>query len=474
METIVGILGNINSFTYTYYLVGLLILASVFYSFKLKFVQISMLKEGFRVITEKPDGKNDALSSFQALTISVASRVGIGNIAGIATAVAIGGSGAVFWMWIMAFFGGASAFAESTLAQIYKSHDGDGFKGGPAYYIKKALNQPFLGSVFAVTLIFAYAFGFNGLQSYTMTSSFAVYYPNPADFEKSHWTIIIGLISAGISAFLFFGKGNIIGKINSYVVPAMALFYIALALLVTLMNLSSLPAVLQDIFANAFDFKAIFGSFMGSAVIVGIKRGLFATEAGMGSAPNVAASAHTTHPVKQGLVQAISVLIGVMICTSTAFLVLFSQAYANPEVNAKALPLVQMAMNEYFGPLGMHFVSIAVVCFALTSLIGNYYYAHANIKYLTNSKVVMLVFNICAVAMVFIGSQMNLDLAWELADFAMAIMTTLNIIAILFLSHIVVITLKDYIAQRKEGKNPIFDPKKLGIKNTECWEDGKY
>ena len=472
MEVIINILGKINDFTYTYYLVGLLILASVFYSFKLRFVQISMLKEGLKVITEKPNGKNDALSSFQALTISVASRVGIGNIAGIATAVAVGGSGAVFWMWVMAFFGGASAFAESTLAQIYKSYDGEGFKGGPAYYIKKALNQPFLGSVFAVTLIFAYAFGFNGLQSYTMTSSFAVYYPNPDEFEQSYWTIVIGVVLAGISAFLFFGKGNLIGKINAYVVPAMALFYIALALLVTFMNLSSLPVVLQDIFAKAFDFKAIFGSFVGSAVVIGIKRGLFATEAGMGSAPNVAASAHTTHPVKQGLVQAISVLIGVMICTSTAFLVLFSQAYTNSD--AKALPLVQMAMNEYFGALGMHFVSIAVVCFALTSLIGNYYYAHANIKYLTNSKAVMFVFNICAVIMVFVGSQMDLDLAWGLADFAMAIMTTLNIVAILFLSRIVGITLKDYITQKREGKNPIFDPKKLGIKNAQCWEDGKY
>lgn len=472
MEAIVKVLGDINNFAYTYYLVGLLILASVFYSFKLKFVQISMLKEAFRVVTEKPDGKNDALSSFQALTISVASRVGIGNIAGIAVAVAAGGSGAVFWMWVMALFGGASAFAESTLAQIYKSHDGDGFKGGPAYYMKKALNQPWMGSLFAVVLILTYAFGFNGLQSYTMTSSFALYYPNPDEFESTQWTILIGLISAGISAILFFGKNNLIGKVNAYVVPAMAIFYIALAFLVTLMNISSLPSVISDIIKNAFDFKAIFGGFAGSAVVVGIKRGLFATEAGMGSAPNAAASAHTTHPVKQGLVQALSVLIGVMICTSTAFLVLFSQAYV--EQKAKALPLVQLAMGEYFGSWGVHFVSIAVVCFALTSLIGNYYYAQANIKYLTNSKTVMTIFNICAVVMVFVGSQMNLVLAWELADVLMAIMTTLNIIAILFLSHIVTKTLKDYIEQRKEGKNPIFDPKKLEIKNTECWEDGKY
>ncbi|MCE3047137.1 alanine/glycine:cation symporter family protein [Helicobacter kayseriensis] len=468
MEKVVEFLNSINTFAYGYYLVGLLIIVSVFYSFKLKFVQVTMLKEGLRVIAEKPDGKSDALSSFQALAISVASRVGIGNIAGIAVAVMAGGAGSIFWMWVMAFFGGASAFAESTLAQIYKSHDGNGFKGGPAYYMQKALNQRWLGILFAIILILTYAFGFNGLQSYTMTSAFAVYYHNPDGFEQSHWTIIIGLFSSVIAALLFFGKSSLIGKINAYIVPAMALFYIALALIVTFMNLHLLPEVLSNIFAKAFDFKAIFGGFAGSAVVIGIKRGLFATEAGMGSAPNAAASAHTSHPVKQGLVQAISVLIGILICSSTAFLVLFSQAYF--EGRTTALPLVQKAMGEFFGSWGLHFVSIAVVCFAITSLLGNYYYAQANIKYLTNSKLVMWIFNALAVAMVFIGSQMNLKLAWELADVLMAVMATLNIIAILLLSHIVKIALKDYLEQRKKGIEPKFDPKKLGIKNTECWE----
>lgn len=468
MESIVNLLSQFNSFAYGYYLVILLILVSVYYSFKLKFVQVSMLKEGFRVIAEKPDGKNDALSSFQALAISVASRVGIGNIAGIAIAVAVGGAGSVFWMWVMAFFGGASAFAESTLAQIYKSHDGDGFKGGPAYYIQKALNQHWFGALFAITLILTYAFGFNGLQSYTMTSAFGVYYPDPSSFEGSSWTVIIGLLSSLIATLLFFGKSTLIGKINAYVVPVMALFYIALALIVTLMNLPLLPSVLADIFEKAFDFQAIFGGFAGSAVVIGIKRGLFATEAGMGSAPNAAASAHTTHPVKQGLVQAISVLIGVLICSSTAFLVLFSQAYV--EGGSTALPLVQKAMEEYFGSWGLHFVSVAVVCFAITSLLGNYYYAQANIKYLTDSKLVMKAFNVLAVAAVFVGSQMNLVLAWELADVLMAVMATLNIIAIFFLSDVVKTALNDYLDQKRAGLDPKFSATKLGIKNAECWE----
>lgn len=467
MSEMVEILSQINSYAYGYYLVIFLIVASVFYSFKLKFVQLTMLKEGFKVITEKNDGKGDALSSFQALAISVASRVGIGNIAGIAVAVALGGAGSVFWMWVMAFFGGASAFAESTLAQIYKSRDGDGFKGGPAYYMQKALNKRWLGILFAISLILTYAFGFNGLQSYTMTSAFAAYYPDPSTFEQSGWTVIIGACSSFIAIVLFFSKSSLIGKVNAYVVPAMALFYIALALIVTLLNLSSLPMVLEDIFSKAFDFEAIFGGFAGSAVVIGIKRGLFATEAGMGSAPNAAAAAITTHPVKQGLVQAISVLIGITICSSTAFLVLFSQAYL--EGGSTALPLVQKAMEEFFGPWGLHFVSIAVVCFAVTSLLGNYYYAQANIKYLTDSKAVMFVFNICAVAMVFIGSQLNLELAWELADVLMAVMATLNIIAILLLSRVVKAVLQDYLEQKKAGIDPKFDPHKLGIKNAECW-----
>ncbi|ANV98116.1 amino acid carrier protein [Helicobacter enhydrae] len=466
-ERIIEFLGSINTFAYGYYLVILLIAVSVFYSFKLGFVQLSMLKEGFKVIMEKRDGNHDRISSFQALAISVASRVGIGNIAGIAVAIASGGAGAVFWMWVMAFFGGASAFAESTLAQIYKTRDGDGFKGGPAYYMQKALNQKWLGILFAISLILTYAFGFNGLQSYTMTSAFAVYYPDPNAFEHSHWTIVIGIASSVIAGVMFFSKSTLIGKINAYVVPAMALFYIALALIVTLMNLSSLPAVLADIFSKAFDFQAIFGGFAGSAVVIGIKRGLFATEAGMGSAPNAAAAADTTHPVKQGLVQAISVLIGVTICTSTAFLVLFSQAYADG--GSTALPLVQKAMEGFFGPIGLHFVSIAVVCFALTSLLGNYYYAQANIKYLTDSKAVMFLFNVLAVLAVYIGSQMKLEIAWELADVLMAIMATLNIVAIFFLAPIVHKTLKDFQAQRRQGKEPVFDPKKLGIQNTECW-----
>ncbi|RDU74141.1 amino acid carrier protein [Helicobacter anseris] len=478
IDFFVNFLGGVNNWLYTYYLVGLLVFVGIFYSLRLGFVQIGLLAESIKVVTEKPETQKkhaEHISPFQALMISTASRVGIGNIAGIAFAIVAGGSGAIFWMWVMAFFGGASAFAESTLAQIYKTKDGKGFKGGPAYYMQRALNMKWMGSLFAIVLILTYAYGFNGLQSYTMTSAFEVYYNKTANanilsFADSNWTLYIGCILAGFSAIMFFSKSHFIGKVSSVIVPYMALAYICLALIVMILNFEKIPDVMKDILTNAFDFKAIFGGFAGSAIVIGIKRGLFSNEAGMGSAPNAAAAAHTTHPVKQGLVQSLSVFIDVLVCSSSAFLVLFSSSFVAKGQELTAMPLVQSAMTEHFGSWGLYFVTIAIVLFAITSLIGNYYYAQANIKYLTKSKIIMVLFQISAVAMVFIGSQMDLKLAWELADIFMGLMATLNIIAILFLSDIVLKALKDYKNQRKQGLNPKFSAKKLGIKNTECWD----
>lgn len=465
----------LNNFLYTYYLVFLLAFVGIYLSCKFGFVQIKMFIESIKVITEKTN-KDDLypehISPFQALMISTASRVGIGNIAGIAFAVTVGGAGSVFWMWLMAFFGGASAFTESTLAQVYKTKDANGFKGGPAFYISKALNLKWIGHLFAIILILTYAYGFNGLQSYTMTSAFQIYTNSATwqEFRSSGITIYIGVILAAISAILFFSKSHVIGKVSSLVVPYMAFAYILLSLIAIIMNYEKIPEVFSLIFREAFDFKAIIGGFGGSAIVIGVKRGLFSNEAGMGSAPNAAAAAHTSHPVKQGLVQSFAVFLDVIICTSSAFLVLFSSEFVKKGQELTALPLVQKAMQGYFGQIGLHFVSIAIVLFAVTSLIGNYYYAQANIKYITNSKLVMLIFRITATAMVFIGAQMNLSLAWNLADVLMAAMATINILAIFFLAKIVKIVFNDYISQRKAGLNPVFKAKKLGIKNTECWD----
>lgn len=460
-------------------MVVLLIVCGLYYSFLTRFVQFRMLNFVFKILTEKNEGHTkEHISPFQALMISTASRVGIGNIAGISLALATGGAGALFWMWVMAFFGGASAFAESTLAQVFKSKDDTGgFKGGPAYYIKKALGSHFFGTFFAFILIITYAYGFNGLQSQTMTSSFKIYYdmfnPNATvDFASSSWSMTIGIILTIFGAWMFFSHHTKIGKISSLIVPFMALAYILLAVIAVLMNFDKIPSVVHMVLQSAFDFKAIFGGFAGSALVIGIKRGLFSNEAGMGSAPNAAAAALTSHPAKQGIIQAFSVLIDVIVCTSSGFLVLFSTAYlglGQSKIDG-GMPLVQEAMREYYGSFGIHFITIAIVLFAVTSLIGNYYYAQANVKYLTNSKFAMNLFRITAVAMIFIGSQMNLKLAWNLADLTMAFMATTNIISLLLLGGIVNKVLKDFYTQQKSGTDPKFNASKLGIKNAECWD----
>jgi len=473
------LIGNILPKTDTI-MVILLICVGFYYSFKLRFVQFRMLGSVFSIFAEIKKDKTH-ISPFQALMISTASRVGIGNIAGISVALTLGGAGSLFWMWTMAFFGGASAFAESTLAQIYKSKDQEGgFKGGPAYYITKALNLRWLGCFFAFILIITYAYGFNGLQSQTMTSAFEIYYkmflPDAElSFSQSYYPTIIGGILALFGIWMFFSHHSKIGKVSSYLVPFMALTYVFLSFIATAANYDRFVDVFTMIFKSAFDFEAIFGGFAGSCLVIGIKRGLFSNEAGMGSAPNAAAAASTSHPVKQGIIQAFSVLIDVVICTSSGFLVLFSMAYLNNTgIDGKpiltALPLIQEAMKEYYGPLGLHFVSVAVVLFAITSLIGNYYYAQANMKFLTNSKSAMVIFKITAVLMIFIGAQLNLSLAWNLADLTMAFMAVTNIVSLFLLGGIVKKVMQDYEKQKKAELDPKFSAKKLGIKNAECWD----
>ena len=467
-----------NDFLYGYFLVIVLVLAGVYFSYITRFVQFRMFFEACKVLVEKKDKYNKHhLTPFQALMISTASRVGIGNIAGISAAIVAGGPGALFWMCLMAFLGSASAFAESTLAQIYKTKDVLGFKGGPAYYIKNGLGIKWLASLFAVILIVTYAYGFNGLQSYTMTSAFQIYYDQSAgatSFSDSGLPVGIGLILTAFAAVMFFSKSHVIGKVSSYIVPFMALIYILLAFTAIFLNLEKLPAVFDMIIESAFDFKAIFGGFAGSVIVYGIKRGLFSNEAGMGSAPNAAAAAHTSHPVKQGLVQAMAVFIDMTICIASGMIVLFSQAYITKQTGASgevlsALPLVQAAMREYYGELGLHFTTLAVVLFAITSLIGNYYYAQANIKYLTKNGNIATAFKVTAVAMIFVGAQMNLTIAWNIADITMAAMATINIAAIFMLSKVTIKALKDYESQRKAGLNPEFDPESIGIANTTCW-----
>lgn len=457
------LLVSIDDFMYTYILIFLLAAIGIFLSIKTKFVQFRLFPESFRVVMEKSNDK-EAISSFQALMVATASRVGTGNIAGVATAIVAGGPGALFWMWLMAMIGGASAFVESTLAQVYKQREGKIFKGGPAYYIEKALGMRWLGIIFSIFLILTFAYGFNGLQAFNIASAFEYY---SSDWEHSRVPVYIGILLAVMAALLFFGGTDKISKVSSVLVPIMAIFYIVIGLIVIFANIEKFPQVISLILSNALDFKSIFGGLMGSCLVMGIKRGLFSNEAGMGSAPNAAAAAQVSHPVKQGLVQVLSVFIDTaIICSTTGFLVLFAEKYTvHGDLNG--IPLVQQSIGSVFGPMGIHFTTFAVALFAFTSLIGNYFYAEFNVRFITDSKLVMLLFRLSCVAMVFYGAINSMDAAWALADITMGLMAIVNIAAIFLLSRVAVKVLDDYMEQKKSGKDPVFNAKKVGIENTE-------
>ena len=420
-----------------------------------------LFPEGIRLLKEKSEHE-DGVSSFQALMISTASRVGTGNIAGVATALAAGGPGSIFWMWVTAFIGGASAFIESTLAQVYKEKDGDTFRGGPAYYIEKALNKRWLGIIFSCLLIACFIFGFNPLQAYNVSSAVEYYFKN-----NQLVSIIIGIILALATAFVIFGGVHRIGIISSTIVPIMAIIYIFIGLYITFINFDKLPTIFNDIFNQAFDFNAIIGGFSGSCIMYGIKRGLFSNEAGMGSAPNAGATADVSHPVKQGLVQTISVFIDtILICSTTAFMLL----NYGTDSGLTGMPYVQQAIFAGIGEYGIHFITISIFLFAFSSLIGNYCYAESNLKFIINNKLVLFVFRIITIIVIFFGAQANFNTIWDLADVLMGFMAILNIIVILFLGKIAIKCLNDYCNQKKSNKDPIFNPKKLNIKGATYWD----
>lgn len=471
-EQLIALTGEISGFMYTYILVVLLVVVGVWFTVRTRAVQIRYIKDMFTQLTEKKHVEGGrSISSFQALMVSTASRVGTGNIAGIATAIATGGPGAVFWMWAMAVIGAASAFIESTLAQIWKVHGTEGeFRGGPAYYIQQALGKRWLGIVFAVALILCFAFGFNGLQSYNMASALEYYVP---DYATNGTAVALGIVLAVMTAFVIFGGAKRISIITSIIVPVMALAYIALAVWTTVTNLGELPAVFALIFASAFDFQSIFGGFAGSVVMLGIKRGLFSNEAGMGSAPNAAATASVSHPVKQGLVQSLSVYIDtLLICTCSALMVLIFYVQ-NPEAATalNGMPLVQMAVNNSVGTGGIHFVTFAIFAFAFSSLIGNYFYAEGNLRFIFGgNKAILTVFRLLCLVVIFYGCLNSFDLAWNLADIFMGFMAVINLVTILLLGKWALRALDDYTAQRKAGKDPVFLAESIeGMPATECW-----
>lgn len=463
-------LSHVNDFLYSYILIFLLVGAGTYFSIRTRFVQLTLLKDAFLALKEKSsDGENASgkpVSSFQALMISTASRVGTGNIAGIATALAAGGPGAIFWMWIMAVIGGASAFVESTLAQVYKVKDGDSFRGGPSYYIERALKKRWLGVLFSVLLICCFAYGFNGLQAYNISSSLEYYVK---DYSNTMLPAVVGAVLALLTAVVIFGGVHRISFITSVLVPIMAGIYILVGVYVTVTNLSSVPEMFQTILSEAFDIKSIIGGFAGSTVLIGIKRGLFSNEAGMGSAPNASASAAVSHPVKQGLVQILSVFIDtLLICTTTAFILLLSNVKGVPGT-LDGIPYVQAALQSSVGTWGIHFITFSIFAFAFTSLVGNYYYAEANILFIKNSPVLLNLFRITCLIAIFFGAQANFSTVWNLADVLMGLMALVNIFAILLLGNIAFRVLDDYRAQKKQGKDPVFQASSLNLTDTDAW-----
>ena len=462
------VINFINDLLWTYILLALLLCCALWFSLKTKFVQIRMFGEMVRLLGEsagKPENGEKHISSFQAFAISIASRVGTGNLAGVATAIAVGGPGAVFWMWLMALLGAASSFVESTLAQLYKTHGKDSYVGGPAYYMRKGLKQPWMGTLFAVLITITFGFAFNSVQSNTICAAFE------HAFGWEH--TVVGIVITVSTILIIFGGVQRIARVSSILVPVMALGYVLLALFIVALNITEVPAVIRLIVSHAFGWEQALGGSVGAALMQGIKRGLFSNEAGMGSAPNVAATAHVTHPVKQGLIQALGVFTDtLLICTCTAFIILFSGVSINGETNG--VQLTQLALTHEIGQWGDVFVAIALFFFAFSSILGNYYYGEANIRYFSRSKWVLVVYRLLVGGMVMFGAIASLEVAWGLADITMGLMALFNLIAISLLGKYAFRLLDDYLAQKRRGiKDPVFCKKQLPEieADLECWSE---
>lgn len=468
MENLNKIIGDINSVLYFPILVILLIAVGLYFTVRTGFIQVSLLKESFRVIKEKPDDESD-VSSFQALMISTASRVGTGNIVGVSSAICLGGYGAVFWMWLVAIIGAGSAFAESTLAQIYKKKGEKGSYGGPSYYIEQGLKSKKLGLVFSVALIVCYAVGFNMLASYNLQQSFKSY----SIYDPNLTPKILGGLFALAVALVILGGGKRIIKITQKLVPFMGIIFVLVSLIMIGLNLTRLPEVFRKIFEDAFNFKAIFSGLAGSSMVLGMKRGLYSNEAGIGSAPNAAAAAKVSHPVKQGLVQMLSVFIDTLIiCSATAFMGLSSGIEPSPALDGS--PFIQEALASVFGNFGYYFITVSLILFGFTTFIGNLYYVDSNFDYIVGKELTekqRLPYRLIAVFLIFFGAIQEQGFVWNLSDLFMGIMALINLPAILVLSNKLIACLNDYEAQRKRGEDPVFVAKNIGIKeDLDYWK----
>ena len=465
MEMILNLIDGLNTFLWSYILIAMLITLGLYFTVRTKFVQFRYFKEMFRLLGDgasKENKEEGKVSSFQAFCISTASRVGTGNIAGIAIAIVTGGPGAIFWMWLIALVGSASSFVESTLAQIYKVKDGKSFRGGPAYYIEQGLKKKWMGVTFAILITVSFGFVFNAVQANTVSQAFNTAF----GLDK----LTMGIILAVLTALVIFGGVDRIAKVSEVIVPIFAGLYILVALFVIATNITELPGIFKLIFESAFGLREITMGTMGGMMLTGIKRGLFSNEAGMGSAPNAAAAADVSHPVKQGLIQTLGVFTDTLvICSATAFIIILYPTYM--QTGLTGIELTQAALSSHIGPIGNIFIAVCIFLFAFSSIVGNYYYGQSNMEFINLSKTGLNIFRALVVAMVLLGSLTKVQVVWNLADVSMGLMAIINLVAIARLGKYAFMALDDYTAQKKSGiKDPVFEAKKFkGLEKVQCW-----
>ena len=462
------LIATLNDFLWTYILLAALLGCGLWFTWRTRFVQFRMVGEMLRLLTDsgtKSEQGRRHISSFQAFVVSLASRIGTGNLAGVATAIALGGPGAVFWMWLIALVGSATAFVESTLAQLYKQPHSDSFIGGPAYYINKGMRCRWMAALFAILITLTFALANNAVQSNTITGAMErAFGLNP---------IWVGALLTLLTLAVVFGGIQRVARVSSVVVPIMAVGYLLLALAVIALNLEKVPHVLRVIVENAFGLGQALGGGLGMTIIYGVKRGLFSNEAGEGSAPNAAATAAVSHPVKQGLIQALGVFTDTLVvCSCTAFIILISGLYEDQSLNG--IQLTQGALQSEVGSAGPVFIAVAIFLFAYSSIIGNYYYGEANVRYLSGKPWVLTVFRLMSGgAMVMFGALASLDTVWNIVDVCMALLTACNLVAIVTLGKQAFRLLDDYRRQRREGiRNPEFHRAQMPdiADRLDCWE----
>ncbi len=470
VDAIEALMLTAGDFWWTWVVLPVLAALGIYFTVRSGVVQLRLLPEMFRVLGDKTpkdrSGRPQSVSSFQAFTISAASRVGVGNIAGVGTAIAIGGPGAVFWMWTMAFVGGASSFIESSLAQLYKHRDADGFRGGPAYYIQRGLGQRWMGVLFAVLLIVCFPFAFSSLQANTIAVTIA----STVGTDAAWLPWAVGIAVAILTGLIVFGGLRRIATVTDKLVPAMALLYLLLGLVIVGMNVTEVPRVLGEIYAGAFGFQQVAGGAIGVIIMQGVKRGMFSNEAGLGSAPNAGATAAVTHPVKQGLIQTLGVYFDTfLVCSITAFIILVS----TPDLTgaAQGIDLTFGAVTTQLGAWSGIALSVIVFLLAFSSIIGNYYYGESNIEFLSERRGVLTAYRVLAVAAVLGGSVVATSVVWTTADFVMGLMAVVNLVAIALLSGVAFKLLRNYTEQRRLGHDPVFTRDQLPeLRGVEVWE----